>query len=305
MPEEGVELLQHSQILSYDEIKRIVKICAKLGISRIKLTGGEPLVRKGLSSLLESLKSIEGIEEVTLTTNGVLLKSQIEELVKAGLSAVNISLDTLDRNQYKKLTRKDQLEEALQGLEEALKYPQLNVKVNCVTMLGENDDQWVKLAALAKEKPVDVRFIEMMPIGIGQSDPHGSQEIVYRSLKEAYECGKVLSGKFGNGPAMYMQFPGFKGKIGFISAISHQFCDSCNRIRLTADGFLKPCLQYSCGRDLRECLRSGRSDEEIFGIIKETIYTKPRSHQFKNSENEGLVCETKQIEKRRMSSIGG
>lgn len=305
MPEGGVELLQHAQILSYDEIERVVKLCAKMGISKVKLTGGEPLVRKGLSSLLKSLKNIDGIDEVTLTTNGVLLESQIDDLVKAGLSAVNISLDTLDRSQYERLTRRDQLEDALNGLNAALKYPQLKVKVNCVTLLGENDNQWSKLATLAKERPVDVRFIEMMPIGIGHSDPHGSQKIVCDNLVKTFGEATNLLGKFGNGPAVYMQFPGFKGKIGFISAVSHQFCDSCNRVRLTADGFLKPCLQYSSGRDLRELLRNNCSDEEIFDVIKETIYKKPRSHQFKNSANEGCECETKQMEQRRMSSIGG
>lgn len=305
MPEDGVELLEHAQILSYDEIERVVRLCAKMGISKIKLTGGEPLVRKRLSSLLRRLKSIDGIEDVTLTTNGVLLESQIHELVEAGLTAVNISLDTLDRAQYEELTRRDQLEEALKGLEAALSYPQLKVKINCVTLLGKNEEQWKKLAAFAKEKPVDVRFIEMMPIGIGQSDPNGSQKIVYDCLVQAFGEATSLVGKFGNGPAVYKQFPGFKGKIGFISAVSHQFCDECNRVRLTADGFLKPCLQYSIGKDLKELLRSGKSDQEIFEAIKETIYRKPRSHQFKNSENEGCMCDTKQMEQRKMSSIGG
>lgn len=305
MPEEGVELLQHEQILSYDEIERIVRLCAKMGISKVKLTGGEPLVRKGLSSLLRRLKRIDGIEDVTLTTNGVLLESQIDDLVEAGLTAVNISLDTLDRAQYEELTRRDQLEEALRGLEAALSYPQLQVKINCVTLLGKNEEQWTKLAAFAKEKPVDVRFIEMMPIGIGQSDPNGSQKIVYDHLVQMFGEARNLSGRFGNGPAVYKQFPEFKGKIGFISAVSHQFCDGCNRIRLTADGFLKPCLQYSTGKDLKELLRSGKSDQEIFEAIKETIYRKPRSHQFKNSENEGHMCDTKQMEQRKMSSIGG
>lgn len=305
MPEDGVELLSHTQILSYDEIERIVRLCAKMGISKVKLTGGEPLVRKGLSTLLRRIKAIEGIDDVTLTTNGVLLESQIEELVSEGLTAVNVSLDTLDPEQYKEFTRRDQLEETLKGIEAALLYPNLKVKINCVTLLGKNDEQWEKLALFAKEKPVDVRFIEMMPIGIGQSDPNGSQKIVYDRLVEVFGEAKSLFGTFGNGPAIYKQFPKFKGKIGFISAVSHQFCDGCNRVRLTADGFLKPCLQYSTGSSLKELLRSGKSDQEIFEAIQETIYNKPRSHQFKHSENEGCRCYEAQVEQRKMSSIGG
>lgn len=305
MPKDEGNLLSHGQILSYDEIERVVRLCAKMGISKVKLTGGEPLLRKDLCSLLRKLKAIEGIDDVTLTTNGVLLESQIPGLVDAGLTAVNISLDTLDKAQYEAFTRRNQLEDALKGLKAALLYPQLKVKINCVALLGKNEEQWEKLAMFAKETPVDVRFIEMMPIGIGKSDPNGSEKIVYERLVQAFGEAENLTGTFGNGPAIYKQFPGFKGKIGFISAISHQFCEECNRVRLTADGFLKPCLQYSIGTDLKELLRSGTSDQEILEAIKETIYQKPRSHQFKNSENEGCMCDAMQEEHRKMFSIGG
>lgn len=301
MPEEGVEQVSHSEILSFDEMTRICRICAKLGITRVKLTGGEPLVRKGLGSLLRSIKEIEGIEQVTLTTNGVLLAEQIEELAAAGLDAVNVSLDTLDRAQYMKLTRRDELEAALRGLEAALQYPDIRVKVNCVALHGENESQWVPLANMAKERPIDVRFIEMMPIGLGKEYPFSSQELVYEALKAALGEAQFLTGNFGNGPAIYARFPGFTGKTGFISAVSHKFCESCNRVRLTAEGFLKPCLQYSTGVDLRAMLRNEAGEKELEEMIQKVIFEKPRSHQF---QMEGS-SKQEDLEQKQMSSIGG
>lgn len=301
MPEEGVEQVSHSEILSFDEMTRICRICAKLGITRVKLTGGEPLVRKGLGSLLRSIKEIEGIEQVTLTTNGVLLAEQIEELAAAGLDAVNVSLDTLDRAQYMKLTRRDELEAALRGLEAALQYPDIRVKVNCVALHGENESQWVPLANMAKERPIDVRFIEMMPIGLGKEYPFSSQELVYEALKAAFGEAQFLTGNFGNGPAIYARFPRFTGKTGFISAVSHKFCESCNRVRLTAEGFLKPCLQYSTGVDLRAMLRNEAGEKELEEMIQKVIFEKPRSHQF---QMEGS-SKQEDLEQKQMSSIGG
>lgn len=301
MPEEGVEQVSHSEILSFDEMTRICRICAKLGITRVKLTGGEPLVRKGLGSLLRSIREIEGIEQVTLTTNGVLLAEQIEELAAEGLDAVNVSLDTLDRAQYMKLTRRDELEAALRGLEAALQYPDIRVKVNCVALHGENESQWVPLANMAKERPIDVRFIEMMPIGLGKEYPFSSQELVYEALKAAFGEAQFLTGNFGNGPAIYARFPGFTGKTGFISAVSHKFCESCNRVRLTAEGFLKPCLQYSTGVDLRAMLRNEAGEKELEEMIQKVIFEKPRSHQF---QMEGS-SKQEDLEQKQMSSIGG
>ena len=305
MPEEGVELMKHSDILTYDEILRICSICTEYGISHIKITGGEPLVRKGVSTLAARLKALEGIKDVTLTTNGVLLKEQMKELAMAGIDAVNISLDTLDEEKFRQYTRRDSFRNVLEGIREALSYPQIKVKLNCVTLLGENDDQWVKLASIAREHPVDVRFIEMMPIGIGQSSPGGSQEIVYKKLVEEFGEGTFLKGRFGNGPAVYLTFPDFKGKIGFISAVSHKFCGTCNRIRLTSDGFMKPCLQYASGTDLKALLRGGADDKMIGNAVRELIFNKPRSHQFSSSENKMHKEDEEDLENRKMSSIGG
>ncbi len=306
MPEEGVEQVTHSEILTYAEIVRVCRICADEGISRIKLTGGEPLVRKGISSLLYELRQINGIEEVTLTTNGVLLAEQIDSLAKAGLDAVNISLDTLEREQYAQITRRDELERALEGLEAALQYPDIRVKVNCVALHGVNEAQWVPLAGLAKRASVDVRFIEMMPIGLGKASTGSSQAEVCRVLKEAYGEPRFLSGRFGNGPAVYAAFPGFCGKIGFISAISHQFCGDCNRVRLTAEGFLKPCLQYSYGADLRELLRRETDDAGLQAVIQKVIFEKPRCHQFTTEKEAGQdIVDDSALEEKQMSRIGG
>lgn len=298
MPAGGVEQVLHEEILSYDEIVRILKICAPKGISRVKITGGEPLVRKGLHELVRQIKHIDGIEEVTLTTNGILLKEQMKDLADAGIGAVNISLDTLDRECYAAVTRRDGLVRALAGLDEALRYPQVRVKINCVPLFGVNEAEWCRIAELARDRKLDVRFIEMMPIGLGREFKGRYQEEILCQLREVYGAEKALEGRFGNGPSTYVQFPGFRGKIGFISAISHKFCGECNRIRLTAEGFLKPCLQYACGADLKSMLRGGAEDEQIAELLEKAIYYKPKSHHFESGDSP-------EFEQNKMSKIGG
>lgn len=230
MPKEGIRQISHDEILTFDEIARVCRIGAELGISRIKLTGGEPLVRKGIEDLAEMICRIPGIEQVTLTTNGILLKDKLPALKKAGISAVNISLDTMDRAQYQELTGKDCLLQVMEGIRAALEQG-MRVKINCVALNECNEFQWGKLAALAKEYPLDVRFIEMMPIGLGKAYQGSMQEVIQKNLENIYGAAKPDSGAVrGNGPAVYWEFPGFQGKIGFISAISHKFCK-------TATGF--------------------------------------------------------------------
>lgn len=307
MPKEGVPSARHCDILTYDEITRICRICAEEGISRIKLTGGEPLVRRNLDVLVGSLKDIPGIEEVTLTTNGVYLKDQLESLQKAGLDGVNISLDTLDRAQYEKLTGGDHLKEVLEGLEAALEVAHWKVKLNCAAIGTQNQDQYAALAALAKEQKLDVRFIEMMPIGLGKQYAGNTQDEMIAMLEEAFGPSRQLEGRFGNGPAVYRQFEGFAGKIGFISAMSHNFCHLCNRVRLTSEGFLKACLQYQEGADLRRLLREEQaSDERLKTVIRDVIVRKPRQHSFTEGEiQQHMEDEDKHLETRRMSQIGG
>ncbi|WP_281725720.1 GTP 3',8-cyclase MoaA [Lachnoclostridium phocaeense] len=298
MPEEGIKQVSHQDILTYDEIVQIVNAAAAVGITRIKLTGGEPLVRKNLAGLVEALRAVPGIEEVTVTTNGVLLKEQIGKLAKAGISAVNISVDSLDPDMYASIARKDALAAVLEGMEAAVSCPGLKVKINCVPLKGLNEEEWVRLAQIARERPIDVRFIEMMPMGLGRDFQGSSQKEVLERLRETFGPEQYLDGNFGNGPATYVHFNGFAGKIGFISALSHKFCSECNRIRMTAEGFLKPCLQYASGEDLREMIRNGASEEELIRAINRTIYYKPACHHFE-------VDDSAEFEHKKMFRIGG
>lgn len=299
MPEEGITLTEHEKLLTYEEIIRLCKNFAKVGISKVKITGGEPLVRKDLHKLIKSIKDIEGIDNVTLTTNGILLEDQIDSLVKAGLDAVNISIDTLDPKKFKKITRIGDLNKVLRAIDKCLTYENLKVKLNCVPIKGESEEEILSLVNLAKDKNLSVRFIELMPIGLGRNMKGYSDD----EIKEIIErnIGKLTEyhGKLGNGPSTYYSLENFKGKIGFISAVNHKFCDSCNRVRLTSEGFLKKCLQYESGSDLKLLLREGKSDEEIIQVIKDTIYHKPESHKFRNEAKED------HIEIKGMSQIGG
>lgn len=299
MPESGIEQVEHSDILTYDEITRLCRIFAGKGISKVKITGGEPLVRKNTAKLVRMIKNIPGINNVTLTTNGILLGDQMQDLKEAGIDAVNISLDALSQEMFEKITRRKGVDKVLEAMDKALQFPDVRVKVNCVLLHGVNEDQWIPIAGLAKDRPVDVRFIEMMPIGYGRKYcGEETEDHVRHLLEEAYGKAVTLNGRFGNGPSTYMQLDGFQGKIGFISAISHKFCGDCNRIRLTAEGFLKPCLQFSHGADLRSLLRDGSSDKQIGDVMEKTIFEKPQSHRFLETQEEGL-------ENKKMSEIGG
>ena len=261
MPHEGVVWRPHEEMLSYDEIVRLCKIFAALGISKIKLTGGEPLVRKNLSSLVKRIKSLDGIDNVTLTTNGLFLAQQLDDLSAAGLDAVNISVDTFDEAVFQKITGASGVQKIREAINKALTFENIRVKVNCVPLKGINDDSLAKLALLAKDHRLSVRFIEMMPIGLGRQFEAFKEDELKTLLEKQFGPMTYFNGKLGNGPCRYYTVEGFRGKIGFISAVSHRFCDKCNRIRLTSEGFLKTCLQYNEGSDLKVLLRSGKDDE--------------------------------------------
>jgi cyclic pyranopterin phosphate synthase len=297
MPKEGIESVLHEDILTFEEIIRVVEAAAKIGIQKIKITGGEPLVRKGIVDLVKRIKNIQGIEQVTLTTNGVLLKDVAKELLEAGLDAINISLDTLNRIKYQRITRKDKLEEVLLGIEKAVALG-IKVKINCVPMKEFNEADLVDIAAFAKNRKIDVRFIELMPIGLGKS----FQLITYQDVKEKLEkvYGRSQSSDvvLGNGPAKYYNFKDFQGSIGFISAITNEFCEECNRIRMTAEGDLKLCLHYNKGIALRPLLRNDINKEELQKILEEAIYIKPRNHCF-------LQPSSNDLENKNMVQIGG
>lgn len=294
MPD-GIELLPMSEILTFEEIIRVCRQAVGLGITRFKITGGEPLVRKGCASLIHEIKSLPGVEQVTMTTNGVLLSGYLEQLSEAGLDAVNISLDTLNREEFAGLTGADHLPEVLKSIDTAVESG-LRVKVNAVLQKGKNADEWQQLLELAKDRPLDVRFIEMMPIGRGRECMGISNDELLKRIQEKYPGVCKDERVHGNGPAVYYHIPGFAGSVGFISAIHGVFCSSCNRIRMTATGDLKPCLCYQDSVSVREAARYG-TDEEIRDRLEEAIIMKPKQHCF--DEEQDIT------EQRKMVQIGG
>ena len=297
MPEEGICQIPRMELLDQEEILRISRLASELGISRIKLTGGEPLVRRICVPLVKELKALPGIREVTLTTNGILLKEQLPGLMEAGLDALNISLDTLNPENFQKITRYNELDRTLEGLSTALSYPSLKVKVNCVPTF-QTDQELLQAAALARENPVHVRFIEMMPIGLGREFTARDENSVKDILEKTYGPLTPVSEILGNGPCHYYTLERFCGRIGFISALSHKFCQQCNRVRLTSTGYLKGCLQFQNGVDLKVLLRNGASDEILKNALQKAIFEKPAGHNFQEKKNG-------REESHIMSQIGG
>ena len=294
MPD-GISWIPMEQILTYEEVETLVTEAAKLGINKIKLTGGEPLVRKGCPTLVGMLKKIPGIEQVTLTTNGVYVKKYAKELKMNGLDAVNVSLDTLNPQMFCKITGRNELTDVLNGIEAALEY-QIPLKINTVLQKGWNEEEWFELSSLAKDNSLDVRFIEMMPIGCGKRYEAIPNKEILRRLEAYYGPLETDEKVHGNGPAVYYHIPGFKGSIGFISAMHGKFCQYCNRIRVTSTGQIKTCLCYEEGISLKEALME-KNRPEIKRLLTYAIQNKPAAHQF-----EDLKMITEQ---RKMSSIGG
>ena len=285
MPECGVPSVSHDMILRFDEIVRLVKIFCSLGIKNVKITGGEPLVRKGAVGLIKDIKAIDGIEKVSLTTNGILLSENLNALAEAGIEGINISLDTLDRQKYMKITGFDGLNTVLKVIDECRAFPEIKIKINAVTMADYNRDEICKLADFASEAGATLRFIEMMPIGLGTGFGGYNQDEIMTVLEEAYGPAKTINEEVGSGPAKYYSFEGLEGRIGFISPISHKFCRSCNRIRLTSEGLLRPCLGSEMGTDLRKPMRDDASDEELASLICEEILNKPAGHCFEATDS--------------------
>ena len=298
MPLEGVSQMSHSEILSYEEIRAVVGAAAALGIDKIRLTGGEPLVRADFSELVKILSQIEGIAEVSLTTNGVLLKDYAVELRQAGLSRINVSLDTLKPDRFRYITRLGRLEDVLEGISAAKKAGFSPIKINTVVMRGVNDDEILDFATMTYEDGCHVRFIELMPFkGVGEFVP--SVELrQHISLLGRLELGPDCIGISGNGPATYYRLAGARGRIGFISPLTeHSFCSRCNRMRLTPDGKLRPCLLGEDEIDLKTPLRNNASIGDLERLILKAVASKPERHRLKGG-NARLV-------KRRMSQIGG
>ena len=299
MPEEGVESISHDKIMTYDEILRICRVLAQKGLKKVKITGGEPLVRRGVANLINQIKAIDGIESVTITTNGVLLKEQYHSLVQAGVDCITVSLDTTDREKYAQLTRRDEIDRVLEGIAMAQKENLVRLKINSVPVYGLDEKEIISLVKFAKDYDTDVRFIEVMPIGSGSNFDTVTEDDIKKVIEKHYGRLTPYSEKRGNGPSVHYSLDGFKGKIGFISAVSHKFCDQCNRVRLTADGHLKTCLQFEAGIDLMPCLRGDKSDEELLQTLMHGIANKPKSHKFDNKDY------FDEKEYRNMSQIGG
>jgi len=294
MPAEGIKLLPHNEILSYEEILKIIKIATTIGISKIRITGGEPLLRKDVVSFIEKTVRIEQIKDIGMTTNGVLLKKYAKDLYQAGLKRINVSLDSLEEDKFKKITRFGFLKDVLEGIESAYRVGLNPIKINVVVMRGINDDEIEKFARLSLQVPYQIRFIEFMPIGHnywGEELFISTKEI---KQKIQYNVGTLTPVQVKkSGPAEYFMLEGAKGLLGFISPLTTHICSMCNRIRLTADGKLRPCLFSDKEIDLKKILRSGASQEEIKQILIKAIQLKPQ----------GISIESKPL--RPMSTIGG
>ena len=307
MPEEGVQWQPHESILRIEEIARFVRLATKVGIRKVRLTGGEPLVRKGVVDLIRDINAIPEIEDISLTTNGVLLPRMAADLKEAGLSRVNISMDTLDPIQYTYITRGGKIEDVFAAIDTALEYDFAPVKINAVAVRSLDQD-FFGFARLSVDRPLHVRFIEYMPVG--ESSGGTGAGWTEKDVMPAQELRDIINARAaenglapleavskdgapgGSGPAVYYKFPGAQGTVGFISAMSNHFCASCNRIRLTADGKIRPCLFSDREIDVRKALRT-KDVDAVVRDIQDAIGIKPDEHH----EERGTV--------RRMSQIGG
>jgi cyclic pyranopterin phosphate synthase len=297
MPEEGVALMSHADILTYEEIYAVAKVAAGLGINKVRLTGGEPLVRLGLTDLVRMLAGIKAIDDLSLTTNGILLAQHAAALKKAGLRRVNVSLDTLKTERFRKITRCGELEDTLKGIEAAKAAGLEPVKINMVVMAGVNDDELIDFARKTIDDGWHVRFIEHMPVN--GDDPAFTRLFSVKEMRKRIETLGALEPwqvDAGNGPAKYYRLPGAKGTVGFITPVTEHFCYRCNRLRLTADGKLRPCLLSEEEMDVKGALRSGASEDELKRIIERAIACKPERHH---------LIEGKRRNGRPFSQVGG
>ena len=295
MPPDGVPQMSHSEVLSYEEIETIVQAAAQLGVNKVRLTGGEPLVRADLPKLVGMLSQIKGVEELSLTTNGTTLKKHALELKQAGLSRVNVSLDTLKADRFRYITRSGGLNDVLEGIDAAKEVGFHPVKINTVVMRAVNDDEILDFARMTCKEGWHVRFIELMPFkGVAEFISSTELRQHINSLSELESCMPLT----GNGPATYYRLAGAKGTIGFISPLTESyFCSQCNRMRLTPDGKLRPCLLAENEIDLKIPLRNNASMEELKDLILKASASKPEYHP--------LIGDNFKLVNRKMSQIGG
>ena len=299
MPEEGLPWISNADILSFDEITGIVRAAAKVGVRSIRLTGGEPLIRPHLHKLVEMIAAVPGIDDIALSTNGLLLAEHARKLREAGLTRANISLDTLREDRFEAIARRPGLQRVLDGIDAAFDAGLGPIKLNCVVMRGQNDDEVADFAEMTRHRAVAVRFIEVMPVheNVGE---HANEYISAAEILDRIRAiGELrpVDGPPGNGPARYYGFDGAKGSVGVISPLSHDYCDTCNRVRLSADGRLKLCLFGDHFIDLRAPVRNGGGEDELISILQGSMYVKPERHH--------LDIGTTASAMRALSEIGG
>lgn len=305
-PEEQFEFIPHEEILRYEEIVEIIEEAVNLGVTKVRITGGEPLARKGVVDFIKKLREIKKLEDISLTTNGFFLSEYAEKLKDAGLNRVNISLDSLQEVKYKKITRGGNLKRVLKGIDSALKADLLPIKINTVLIKGINDNEVDDFVKLTIKRPLNIRFIELMPSGEELRDNYKNKFVsvleTKESLAEKYLI-RPIDINSGNGPAKYYQIKGGQGTIGFITALSQHFCKTCNRIRLTSEGKLRPCLFSNKEVDIKQTIRNAKTDDKIIrskiirNYIEKAISIKPEGHKLndKFSNRDSF----------KMSKIGG
>jgi cyclic pyranopterin phosphate synthase len=299
MPEGGLQWLRRDEILSYEEIAEIVRAAASVGVRAVRLTGGEPLVRRDLMRLVGSIAAVPGIEDIALSTNGLLLAEQLDGLVDAGLRRINFSLDTLRADRFEAIARRPGLDAVLRSVDAAIAAGLAPLKLNCVVMRGRNDDELADFAMLTVDRPIFVRFIEVMPVHENlqmQRDTYISSDEILERIA-ALGVLNPLPGPSGNGPARYFALAGAAGAVGVISPLSHDYCERCNRVRLTADGRLRLCLFGDHALDLRSPLRAGATTEQLAGLLRSAMLIKPERHHLRLGEAASRM--------RAFSEIGG
>ncbi|WP_053983633.1 GTP 3',8-cyclase MoaA [Niameybacter massiliensis] len=296
---QGVTLAccKQNEYLTKEELFKVVKVAASVGITKVKLTGGEPLLRKDIVALVKGIKEIEGIQQVTLTTNGILLDTYGKALVEAGIDAVNISLDTLNRKKYAALTGYDGLSKVLKGIHILKEAGLKKIKLNAVPLKDMNEQEISELVQFAKQEQLILRFIELMPFGGGKAFLGISKQEIIEILERNYGTLIPYHNTLGNGPAQYYTLQTKDVKIGFIHAVSQHFCNTCNRVRITCEGYLKLCLHSNKGIDLKPYLAS--SEKTLEEVMRQAIQNKPKQHQFNH------VTQVQQLEDKMMSQIGG
>ena len=321
MPADGVSPEMHRDILRYEEIIRVIKVAARLGVSKIRLTGGEPLTRRNIALLISLIKNIQGIKDLSMTTNGILLEKYAHQVADAGLDRINVSLDSLREERYRQITRGGELSSVLKGIDAAVQAGLKPVKINMVPIRGFNDDEILSFAEMTLDTEYQVRFIECMPssnVDFWSPAKYMTTDEIKKIIEPLGPLTPVRIRK--KGPSKYFRFKGAKGVLGFISALTHHFCHDCNRLRLTADGKLRPCLFSETEIDLRSAIRRSASDDEIERLLRLSIAVKPDGHRIGSRQNipardiadavtddsedlRSLSNDT--IQKRPMSKIGG